>query len=348
MDIHPDRFANFWKNWHFVSARWRQDVREIRLTYANDLAWKTLSEQRTDYPLGAMFGKLVYPAEEDLALPSSLMASNKLSRFMVMLWDPSHKKVGADGWVYVRFINPDPNLPQDKNSTGIWGVMAQKEINSCVECHSRAYDRGNVFSQPQFLFRDKSQNVQVKDTKVLSNRFGDSMKEIKPEAVPRIAMNLIQSLPDWKDRKIMGYVGDFFTGALGEMGPVLTKLAQKDTSVIYMIYDRDDPNTLELASSIKKKGYDNCVGLVRLRGNSVEFINEARRRKRPKTEDPAYPKLGTQGVRVRDLTQQYKPVATMYTVCGDDGISRQALPLLYTTKDKDGLPSYYFAPAVLD
>src|SRR5262245_31783649 len=62
MDINPDLYADFWKKWHFVAVRWREDTREIRLTYANDLAWKVLAEQGSEYPTGAMFGKLVYPA----------------------------------------------------------------------------------------------------------------------------------------------------------------------------------------------------------------------------------------------------------------------------------------------
>ncbi|MBI3419105.1 MAG: cytochrome P460 family protein [Proteobacteria bacterium] len=339
MDIPPDRFADFWKKWHFVSARWRQDVREIRLTYANDLAWETLLNHRTEYPVGAMFGKLVYPAEEDLALPTSLMSANRLNRFMVMLWDPKHKKVGSDGWTYLRFINPDPRVTQDKDSTGLWGVMSQKEINACVDCHTRAANRGNVFSQPMFLFRDGHQDAQTKNTEISSKRFEESMKEMTSAAVPRIALNLIQSLPDWKNRKIMGYEGDFFSGAFGQLRPVLAKLAQQNMKAIYMIYDRDDPNTIALASSIEKKGYEHCVALVRLLG-----LAQDGRKRDAAPKDASYP----QGTQVQDLTKQYKPTALLFITCGEETISRQALPLLYTTKDKDGLPSYYFAPAVLN
>lgn len=360
MDIPPAMYADFWKKWHFVGARWRQDIREFRLTYANDLAWNTLIEQRTDYPVGAMFGKLVYPAEEDLALPSSVMPSRFLNRLMVMLWDPKNKHTSADGWTYLRFINPDPRAPQDPASTGIWGVMSDAEIKACVECHARAADRGSVFSQPQFLFSESKETPAIKDKKVLANRFNESMKDLDPKKVPRIALSLIESLPEWKGRALKGYEGDFFAGALGEMGPVLAKIAQKDTGSVFLIYDRTDPDTLELASSLQKKGYENCVGLVRLRGSALNFVKEqgAKKRKLEQNGDAAYPvaeddgdsliKKGPNGVMIRDVSKEYKPSAMLYITCGVDGISRQRLPLLYSVKDKDGLPSYRFAPAVIE
>ncbi len=360
MDIPPSMYADFWKKWHFVGARWRQDIHEFRLTYANDLAWKTLIEQRTDYPVGAMFGKLVYPAEEDLALPSSVMPSRFLNRLMVMLWDPGHRKKSADGWTYLRFINPDPRAPQDPANTGIWGVMSDAEIRACVECHARAADRGAVFSQPQFLFADSKETPPVKDKATLSNRFSESMKDLDSKKVPRIALNLINSIAQWKGRPLKGYEGDFFAGALGEMGPVLAKIAQKDTGSVFLIYDRTDPDTLELASSIKKPNYENCVGLVRLRGSAVNFVKEGGKRRRlEQNGDAAYPvaeeddgsalvKKGPQGVVVRDVSKEYKPSAMLFITCGSQGISRQVLPLVYTAKDSDGLPSYSFAPAVIE
>jgi Cytochrome P460 len=305
-----------------------------------------------------MFGKLVYPAEEDMALPSSVMPSRFLNRLMVMLWDPKHKKASSDGWVYLRFINPDPRAPQDPASTGVWGVMSEKEVKACVECHARAADRGYVFSQPTFLFSDEADNRGVKAEKPTSIRFTDSMKEMAPKDIPRIAMNLIDSFPDWKQRKIMGYEGDFFSGALGEMGPVMAKMAQKDTGSIFLIYDRIDPNALQIVSSIKKKGHENCAGIVRLRGSGLNALKERfdkRMHELKENGDAAYPDVnlqnttsGKNGVAVRDLSQEYKPTASLYIMCGADGINKQKLPLLYTKKDKDGLPSYYFAPAVLE
>ena len=357
MDIPADLYGDFWKKWHFVGARWRQDIHEFRLTYANDLAWKTMLEGRTDYPKGAMFGKLAYPAEEDLALPSSVMPANLINRLMIMLWDPTHKKVSSDGWVYVRFVNPDPRSPKDPASTGIWGVMSEKEIKACVECHARAADRGYVFSQPQFLFTDdQAPKEKTTDKTLLASRYSESVKEISAQTIPKIANNLIESFPDWKNRKIMGYMGDFFTGALGQMRPVLEKMALKDPTSLFIIYDRQDPNTFEISSSINMVNRNNCIATVRLRGAGLTEIRENSNSKNKKANngDEAYPKaetdtavVGPQGVRIQDLSKEYKPSATVFITCGVDKM-RQRLPLLYTVKDKDGFPSYYFAPAVLD
>jgi hypothetical protein len=353
MDINPDRYAEFWKKWHFVSVRWREDSREIRLTYANDLAWKVLSEQKTEYPTGAMFGKLVYPAEEDLALPVSLLTANTLTRFMVMLWDPNHPKKGTDGWTYIRFINTPADAPRDKNDAEVEGVMTTKEVAACVECHKRAYDRGFVFSQPMYLFREPKDEPNWKEKKVLANRFEEGMKEMPANAVPRIVNSLMSSFPGWKDRKTMGYIGDFFIGSQGEIGPVMAKMAAANPNNIYMILDRDDPNTISLASSVKKKGYDKCAGLVRVQGAGFSFIGSGIGRGRdsgvniegglkPVTD----PKTGGYtGAREMDLAQQFRPIAALYVICDGKGVSRQALPLMRTEKDTDGLASYYFAPA---
>lgn len=344
MDIHPSRYADFWKTWHFVTVRWRQDIREFRFVYANDLAWKTLSEHRTDYPVGAMFGKLIYPSEDDLALPSSVLPSNLLNRLEIQLWDPDNKKAGSDGWVYLRFINTDPRSPKDKDSTGIWGVMSDKEIKACVECHTRAYDRRDVFSQPLYLFRDPHA-AEAADDRVLSNRFGDLMKDMDSTAVPRIADDLIRSLPEWQGRKVKGHEGDFFTGSLGEISPVLARLAEEDTHTIFMVYDRDDPNTMELASSLTKKGYEHCAGIIRLSGATRNVIFKRdimQEHEEPKPDENSEKRL------VQDLTKQYKPAAMLYTICGQEGISRRLLPLLYKSEDQDGLPTYTFAPIKSD
>lgn len=335
MDIHPSLYQEFWKNWHFVTVRWRQDIHQFRFTFANDLAWKTMSEHRTDYPVGAMFGKLIYPSEEDLALPVSVLPSSKLSRLEVVLWDPNNKKASSDGWVYLRFANPDPSIPRDKDSVGK-GIMSQKEIDSCVECHQRVYDRGFIFSQPAYLFREHNRNDKDSETGILSNRFSDSMKVMTVDEVPRIARDLINTIPAWNNRTLKGYEGNFFFSSLGELRPVLANMAEADTASIYMVYDRDDPNVIEIASSIERHGHDHCAAVVYLSGATI---------------NSAYSKSaehGAPGGPVQDLTQQYKPSAGLYTMCGADPIDVLPLPLLYKVEDKDGFPSYYFAPPKFD
>ena len=60
-----EEYQDFHKNWKLVNARFRRDNSEIRLTYANDLAWQTLQSGKTDYPAGSVFVKTAYKTEKD-------------------------------------------------------------------------------------------------------------------------------------------------------------------------------------------------------------------------------------------------------------------------------------------
>ena len=66
------QYEGFEKNWRLVTVRYRKDTGEMRLTYANELAWKTLSEGRINYPKGAVFAKIGVKTESDPAFAASL------------------------------------------------------------------------------------------------------------------------------------------------------------------------------------------------------------------------------------------------------------------------------------
>ena len=65
------QFGDFVHNWHFVTVRFRRDSGEMRFAYANDIAWKALSEHSTDYPDGAVFAKIGVSTMEDPAFTDS-------------------------------------------------------------------------------------------------------------------------------------------------------------------------------------------------------------------------------------------------------------------------------------
>jgi hypothetical protein len=75
--ISYDTFGDFFKKWHFVTARYRKDTEEMRFTYANDIAWRALQEGAgppgavKDYPEGAAFGKVGVMTQDDPAFTSS-------------------------------------------------------------------------------------------------------------------------------------------------------------------------------------------------------------------------------------------------------------------------------------
>src|SRR4051812_14748421 len=79
-----DQFPNFQRDWHFVTVRYRKDTGELRLIYANDLAYETLLKQPVDYPDGAIFGKIAFQTGEDPDFPSSAIPYGiKRYQFMV-------------------------------------------------------------------------------------------------------------------------------------------------------------------------------------------------------------------------------------------------------------------------
>ena len=47
-EIKFQSYKGFEKKWKLVTVRFREDTKEMRFTYANDIAWKTLKQKRID------------------------------------------------------------------------------------------------------------------------------------------------------------------------------------------------------------------------------------------------------------------------------------------------------------
>jgi hypothetical protein len=131
-------FGDFFKKWHFVTARYRKDTGEMRFIYANDIAWKALKKGDVkDYPEGAAFGKVGIATAEDKAFTNSVMPSGA-QRYQIML--RQHKKYPeTQGWTYAIFMNDHKVHGADSD--------AEKSA-ACAACHAIVPDRGYVFSQP--------------------------------------------------------------------------------------------------------------------------------------------------------------------------------------------------------
>ena len=52
-----NEYKDFPKKWQLVTIRFRKDTGEMRLTYANESAMKTLQSGSINYPDGAVFAK---------------------------------------------------------------------------------------------------------------------------------------------------------------------------------------------------------------------------------------------------------------------------------------------------
>jgi len=132
-------FADFQKNWHFVTVRYRKDTGEMRLAYANDIAWKALMDKSTDYPDGAVFAKIGILTAEDPAFTSSAVPSGA-RRFQLMVRDKK-KFTETNGWGYALFD------ARGKAS----GKDVDMRSRACDACHALVPERGYVFSEPMKL-----------------------------------------------------------------------------------------------------------------------------------------------------------------------------------------------------
>ena len=74
------------KTWKLVTVRYRNDSGELRLVYANNLAWSSLKDGVSVYPDGAVFAKIALKSQYDPLFPSSLEPS-QARRFQFMIRD---------------------------------------------------------------------------------------------------------------------------------------------------------------------------------------------------------------------------------------------------------------------
>lgn len=209
-------FKDFNRKWKQVTVRYRQDTHEMRYIYANDLAWRTLTSGKRDYPDGAVFGKIGYISEEDKAFPSSIVPSGA-KRFQFMVRDRK-RYPETDGWGYLLFNGKGLTFPGDP-------VDAAK---ACAACHRIVPDRGYVFAEPvndePFIQKSSQQGAKPSPagpTEPSRVRFEDLMMEKLPSGLRRL-------LPDGTSgvRSVIGEMRkNLFEGTLNEIRPSLAKEA---------------------------------------------------------------------------------------------------------------------------
>ena len=131
-------YAEFWKrpDWHFVTVRYRRDSNEMRLTYANEAAWKALLAGGKEYPEGAVFGKVGLLTQEDPSFTSSAVPAGT-RRYQLMIRDKDKGK-DTNGWVYALFDGRGKAVAEDQD------IASQ----ACWACHALVPERGEVFSVP--------------------------------------------------------------------------------------------------------------------------------------------------------------------------------------------------------
>ncbi|MBV2167073.1 MAG: cytochrome P460 family protein, partial [Bdellovibrio sp.] len=97
-----EKYKNFPTEWNLVTVRYRNDNKELRFIYANNIAFQhLLSESKKSYPEGSAFGKTAYITAQDPHFPSSMVPSTN-RRFQFMVKD-SKKYAATNGWGYALF-----------------------------------------------------------------------------------------------------------------------------------------------------------------------------------------------------------------------------------------------------
>ena len=131
-----DDFPQFWRSWHLVTVRNRTDTGELRFIYANDRAWEVLQRGGTNYPDGAVLGKVGFLTASDPLFPSSQVPT-RAARYQVMVMDRA-RFPATHGWGYALFLE-DGRPTQDDHAT---------TTAACAACHELAAPRAYVFAQP--------------------------------------------------------------------------------------------------------------------------------------------------------------------------------------------------------
>lgn len=216
-------FENFEKNWKLVTVRHREDTKEMRFTYANDVAYEALTSGKTDYPKGAVFAKIGFSTNTDPLFESSVVPSGA-RRYQFMVRDVEKFK-DTDGWGYALF-----------NSDGRT-FNGEPQLNSmaCAACHKIAQSRGYVFSQMTHFspFKETTFKGKTADQKVdLKNliKFNSVKTKSLPAAVARHLPNREGDV-----EAISGALKEhIFEGTLNEVIPLLIQntLKTKKPSIL--------------------------------------------------------------------------------------------------------------------
>ncbi|MDE1153356.1 MAG: cytochrome P460 family protein [Micavibrio sp.] len=206
------QFRDFEKNWHLVTTRFRKDTGEMRITYANDIAWAALQKHSADYPDGAVFAKIGLMTQDDPAFTSSAVPSGA-RRYQFMVRD--HKKhAETRGWGYAIFT-PAGKPTYKKEDQDVQSL-------ACSACHDLVSDRGYVFSQPMILAVAKEGDVMpAAPAPALQVSFTTDDGATLPQAAQK---NLPANTA--KVRRVHGpFEKHVFPGTMGEIRPTLIKEA---------------------------------------------------------------------------------------------------------------------------
>lgn len=203
-------FPEFNSRFRLVTVRYREDSKEMRFTYANDIAAKALELGAKEYPDGAVFAKIGFVSERDPSFVSSVVPSGaKRYQFMVR---GKKKFAETDGWGYALFNGNGQTFNGEPKANSL----------ACASCHRLVPERNYVFSQ------FASFTPFVEKARVSGPVAPQEIKKLKFETRKRgqLSLRLARLLPS-HTQQVRWLTGDLqkniFDGTVGEIGPFLAR-----------------------------------------------------------------------------------------------------------------------------
>ena len=249
-------FENFEKNWKLVTVRHREDTKEMRFTYANDIAWEALASGKTDYPKGAVFAKIGFSTNVDPIFESSIVPSGA-RRYQFMVRDVEKFKE-TDGWGYALFNSDGRTFNGEPHSNSL----------ACAACHKVAQSRGYVFSQLASFspFKEKTAKPKAQTTEKVDLNGPIQFQRTKAATLP---IEVVRLLPD-RQGEVDAMTGSLkehiFEGTLNEIIPMLIQNTLKSKRPSVLANDKGDMFSLAYIDDSPKQ---NCpkpqVKIVTLR-----------------------------------------------------------------------------------
>lgn len=224
-EIKLSDYPDFAQKWHLVTVRFREDTREMRFTYANDLAWKALQSFKPVFPDGAVFGKIGMKTEVDPAFPSSKVPA-MAKRFQFMVKNQKKYK-DTDGWGYALF-----------DSEGyIFNENPKVATQACAACHRIVPERGYVFSRPVELgvgWIKEAQGAPAQSSDAIQ------FKEVKTASLPK-KLREIMGEKNQLARSLEGALKkNSFSGTLDEVLPLLTQQTKSSGQPSFFMIDENN------------------------------------------------------------------------------------------------------------
>lgn len=240
-DISYSEYKEFPQKWELVTIRFRKDTGEMRLTYANEVAMKTLKSGSINYPDGAVFAKMGINTTIDEQFISSVVPKG-IRRYQLMVRNKS-KYPTTNGWGYALYDPDGKTFPEDPVTTQ----------NSCFACHTIVENRGDVFSQPFSLVSNlKMPNLQLNHMPPPVQFVWKKWQRLPP-TIQKLVPKTFQRLRWLSYSKLRENV---FQGTLDELKPILeSESRSKKTPALFM---SKDYKKFVLIIPVKK---EECVGL---------------------------------------------------------------------------------------